>query len=133
MHHEILPTATKLGLAAAAAAAAFIGIAIAYSRWYAKKPQENESLEPAILKRAWGYDAAVSALVGGPGRAAAAFTAFTIDKRVIDGAVNGLATLVRQGGGQLRKVQTGYVRNYALGLAGGALALLLWTLVRVGL
>ena len=51
----------------------------------------------------------------------------------MDGAVNGVATLVREGGGQLRKLQTGYVRNYALGLAAGVVVLLAWTLVRVGL
>ena len=33
----------------------------------------------------------------------------------------------------MRKVQTGYVRNYALGLAGGVVLLLAWMLARVGL
>ena len=40
-------------------------------------------------------------------------------RRCIDGAVNGVAVLVRDAGGRLRKVQTGYVRNYALGLVAG--------------
>ncbi len=133
VEHHGLATGTKLALAAVATAAALGGIGLAYVTWFKKKPEENENLEPAILERAWGYDSAIAALVGGPGRAAAAFTAFTIDKRIVDGAVNGVATLVRNGGGQLRKVQSGYVRNYALGLAAGAVLLLAWTLVRVGL
>jgi len=131
--HHSLPTGTKLALAAVATVAALGGVALGYLTWYKKRPEDNTNLEPAILKKAWGYDAAVAAVVGGPGRAAAAFSAFTFDKKVVDGAVNGLATLVRGGGDQLRKVQTGYVRNYALGVAGGAVLLLGWMLVRVGL
>jgi NADH-quinone oxidoreductase subunit L len=71
--------------------------------------------------------------VGGPGRAAAAFTADVIDKQGIDGAVNGVGWLARQGGGRLRTVQTGYVRSYALGIAGGAVLLVGWFLLRAGI
>jgi NADH-quinone oxidoreductase subunit L len=115
-----------------ASAPAAIGIALAYSTWYKKRPEANAGLEPTILKRAWGYDAVIAAFVGGPGRTAADGAA-RFDKGVVDGAVNGVATLVRQGGDQLRKLQTGYVRNYALGLAAGVVLLLAWTAVRVGL
>jgi NADH-quinone oxidoreductase subunit L len=133
VEHHVLTSATKIGLGAFAGVAALAGIGLAYLTWYRKRPEENTNLEPAILKRAWGYDSAVSAIVGGPGRAVAAWSAFTFDKRIVDGAVNGVASLFRQGGGQLRKLQTGYVRNYALGLAAGVVILLAWTLVRVGL
>ena len=41
------------------------------------------------------------------------------DRKVIDGAVNGVARLgARRAASRLRKVQNGYVRNYALGLVG---------------
>ncbi len=133
VEHHVLTSGTKIGLGAAAGVAAFAGIGLAYVTWYKKRPEENANLEPAILAKAWTYDAAVAAFVGGPGRAAAAWSAYTFDKRIIDGAVNGVASLVRQGGGHLRKVQTGYVRNYALGLAAGVVLLLGWTLARVGL
>ncbi len=133
VRHQALNGGTKIGLAIAATVAALAGVGIAYATWYRKRPEDNASLEPAILKKAWTYDAAVAAFIGGPGRAAAAWSAFTFDKGIIDGAVNGVGTLVRQGGGQLRKVQTGYVRNYALGLAAGVVLLLAWTLARVGL
>jgi NADH-quinone oxidoreductase subunit L len=132
VEHHVLTSGTKIGLGAMAAVAAVAGIGLAYLTWYKKRPAENASLEPAILRNAWGYDDAVSALAGGPGVAAAEGAA-TFDRRIVDGAVNGLATVVGQGGRQLRKVQTGYVRNYALGLAGGVVLLLAWTLVRVGL
>ena len=132
VEHHVLTSATKIGLGAVAAVAAVAGIGLAYVTWFKKGPQENENLEPAILKKAWRYDEAVAAVMGGPGRAAAAGAAL-FDKRIVDGAVDGVATLVRQGGGQLRKVQTGFVRNYALGLAAGVVLLLAWTLARVGL
>jgi NADH-quinone oxidoreductase subunit L len=132
VEHHVLTSGMKIGLGAFAGLAAFAGIGLAYVTWYKKRPEENENLEPAILQRAWGYDAGVAALIGGPGRAAADGAA-RFDQRVVDGAVNGVATLVRQGGDQLRKLQTGYVRNYALGLAAGVVLLLAWTLVRVGL
>ena len=38
--------------------------------------------------------------------------------------VNGVATLVRSGGSRLRTVQSGFVRNYALAVAIGAVAML---------
>jgi NADH:ubiquinone oxidoreductase subunit 5 (subunit L)/multisubunit Na+/H+ antiporter MnhA subunit len=41
------------------------------------------------------------------------------DKYVIDGAVNGVAWLTRQSARQLRKVQTGFVGNYAFYMAIG--------------
>ena len=67
-----------------------------------------------------------------PGRALSAFAAYVVDARIIDGIVNGTGAVVRAGGGVLRKVQTGYVRNYALGVAFGATLLLGWVMVRAG-
>jgi NADH-quinone oxidoreductase subunit L len=42
------------------------------------------------------------------------------DNRGIDGAVNGLAAAIGGGSGRLRRVQTGFVRSYALSMFGGA-------------
>jgi hypothetical protein len=55
------------------------------------------------------------------------------DKLLIDGAVNGAGALARMTGNRLRLTQTGYVRNYALGIAGGAVLALGWFLMRAGL
>ncbi|MDP9442481.1 MAG: NADH-quinone oxidoreductase subunit L [Actinomycetota bacterium] len=133
IEHHVLTSGTKIGLGATAGAAAFAGLGIAYARWYGRRPEENQALEPVLLKRAWGLDAAYASVVGGPGRLVAAWAAFTFDKRIVDGVVNGVATLVRGGGARLRNVQTGFVRNYALGIAGGVVLVLAWTLARVGL
>ena len=43
------------------------------------------------------------------------------DDRGIDGAVNGLAAGIGGGSGRLRRLQTGFVRSYALSMFGGAL------------
>ncbi len=54
------------------------------------------------------------------------------DRSVVDGAFTGGATVVRGSGQGLRRLQTGYVRSYALSVLGGALLLVL-TLVAVNL
>ncbi|HEX2850061.1 MAG TPA: NADH-quinone oxidoreductase subunit L [Acidimicrobiales bacterium] len=128
-----LTSGAKIGLGALATIAGLAGLAIAYVTWYRRRPEENAGLEPLVLRRAWYVDAGLAAFVSGPGRMVANWCAYVLDKRVVDGAVNGLGTLVRNGGAQLRRLQTGYVRNYALGLAAGVVLLLAWTLVRVGL
>ena len=42
------------------------------------------------------------------------------DNRGVDGAVNGLAAGFGGGSGRLRRLQTGFVRSYALSMLGGA-------------
>ncbi|HEV3473868.1 MAG TPA: NADH-quinone oxidoreductase subunit L [Actinomycetota bacterium] len=65
-----------------------------------------------------------------PAKATSAFSAFVVDQRVIDGAVNGLgrvfAGLARAG----RRVQTGLVRSYAVAYLLGAVIVLLVVLGR---
>ena len=86
-------------------------------------------IEPKILADAWRYDAAVSAIVGGPGRAAFGGVA-AFDAKVIDGAVNGIGTEVRATSGILRKIQSGLVRSYAFVIGLGAVVILAWFLLR---
>ena len=131
LHDHDVAGGTKTMLAVAATAAALLGLAAAYVRWYRRPPEANVSLEPVVLKRAWYVDAAYTAFFGGPGRWLADRAAFTVDKGIIDGAVNGVANVVTTTGATMRKLQTGYVRNYALGLAAGVVLLLAWTVVRV--
>jgi NADH-quinone oxidoreductase subunit L len=47
-----------------------------------------------------------------------------VDNKVVDGAVNGTAGFVGLVASQLRRLQTGYVRSYALMMVLGALAIL---------
>jgi NADH-quinone oxidoreductase subunit L len=122
-------TSTKWILGTVTLALSVAGIAIGYRLWATSS--SHDELEPEVLRQGWWYDAAVSAFMNGPGRAVATFSAL-FDNRVIDGAVNGVAAGVRYGGSQLRRLQTGYVRNYALGIAAGAAVLLGYVVVRAG-
>jgi NADH-quinone oxidoreductase subunit L len=86
-------------------------------------------IEPKILADAWRYDSAVSAIVGGPGRAAFGGVA-AFDAKIVDGAVNGIGAEVRTASGLLRKIQNGLVRSYAFVIGLGAVVLLAWFLLR---
>ena len=61
-----------------------------------------------------------------PGKRAAELTAFGFDLKVIDGAVNGVANVVRSAGDWARTLQTGFVRNYGVMFLGGALIVVIW-------
>lgn len=70
----------------------------------------------------FGYDAAVvQAGVEGGGELGVGVAWKTIDVGVVDGIVNGLASTTKGAGALLRKIQTGYVRNYAMMMAFGAI------------
>jgi NADH-quinone oxidoreductase subunit L len=57
--------------------------------------------------------------------------AWWFDRTVVDGTVNGLAVVTVWSGDRLRRVQTGHVQNYALGIAFGLIAVALGYLVIV--
>jgi NADH-quinone oxidoreductase subunit L len=83
-----------------------------------------------LFGHAYYFDEAIARTVAGPVTRFADWLDRTVDARGIDGAVNGIARLFRNFGGGLRRVQTGLVRNYALGVVLGAAGLLLFMLVR---
>jgi NADH-quinone oxidoreductase subunit L len=86
-----------------------------------------------VLQNAWYIDIGVSRFVSGPATAFARFLSEGVERGGIDGAVNGVAAAARGGGGGLRRLQTGLVRNYALGIALGTVLLLLYVATRVTL
>jgi NADH-quinone oxidoreductase subunit L len=117
--HIDVATGAKVALAVVAVLASLAGIAYAVQVFLRHKAK---AVEPEILAHGWYYDETITAFMGGPGRAG--FDAVTaVDEQVVDGAVNGTAALVRSAGSRLRLLQTGYVRNYALGIAVGAVIL----------
>ncbi|HCP61608.1 MAG TPA: NADH-quinone oxidoreductase subunit L, partial [Actinobacteria bacterium] len=65
-----------------------------------------------------------------PAKAGAAFLAYVFDKRVIDGAVNGLGHITSLAASKGRRVQTGLVRTYALTFLAGVVGVLLFLAVR---
>jgi NADH-quinone oxidoreductase subunit L len=113
-------------LALVAVAAALVGLALG---WMVYERKRVKAIEPTVLARGWYYDQTVTAFMGGPGREAFDAVAWT-DTHVVDGAVNGTGRLVRASAGRLRRLQTGNVRTYAVGVGLGAVALLAWFVIR---
>jgi NADH-quinone oxidoreductase subunit L len=110
------------------AVVAVIGLGIAFPLW--TRRVQRPKLEPVVLQRAYFLDDIYDAVIARPGQAFATFCATVIEAKVIDGAVNGVGRLTRAAGGGLRRVQTGYVRQYALGIVLGAVVLLAWMISR---
>ncbi|NBU15724.1 MAG: NADH-quinone oxidoreductase subunit L, partial [Actinobacteria bacterium] len=112
-----------LGLAVVIAAAGIAASVAVYAKGKARP------VEPRILADGWRYDAAISGVVGGPGRAAFQAVA-DVDARIVDGAVNGVGIEVRALSGLLRRVQNGFVRSYAAIISIAVVAMLAWFLLR---
>ena len=82
-------------------------------------------IEHRLLEQAWYYDTAASRAVAGPGVAAFNGIAW-VDAHIVDGAVNGVATLVRGTAGFTRQAQSGFLRTYAAVIGLGAVVLMAW-------
>jgi NADH-quinone oxidoreductase subunit L len=118
-------------LAIVSVLAALVGIGFAVVV-YLRRRVKAEVIERPVLEHAWYFDETVAEFVDGPGEAAFEDTA-AFDRNVIDGAVDGVGAVVRATGGRLRTLQTGYVRNYALGVALGTVLLVGYVLTRIDL
>jgi len=118
-------------LAIVAVAVGLVGIGGAYFV-YLKARVDPARVELPVLAHGWYYDESVSAFMGGPGEAGFEVTA-RFDRKVIDGIVNGVATVIRVGAGYLRRLQSGFVRTYALFVGVGAALLLALFLSRASL
>jgi NADH-quinone oxidoreductase subunit L len=92
--------------------------------------RENPSLVWKAARNKFFVDEVYQFLFTGVGKLAAVTAAFFVDNRIIDGAVNGVARGIGVLGVGGRKVQTGLVRNYAIGVMGGGIVLVIWLLVR---
>jgi len=66
-----------------------------------------------------------------PGKRFALFCADVLDRKGIDGVVNGTATLIGRTSQGLRHIQTGYVRNYAATFLFGVVAVFSFLIFRV--
>ncbi len=132
-HNEVhlsIGAGTLWVLALVAVAGGAAGIAVGLAA-YGRRSIDHTAFERPILAEAWRFDRTVSDLMGGPGRAGFEATA-AFDRRVVDGAVEGVATLVRREAGLLRRFHNGLVRTYAVGIGLGAVGCVLWFLSRSG-
>jgi NADH-quinone oxidoreductase subunit L len=119
-HHISSSTVLKLELGVGATLMGLIGIGLGWFVYSRNKGEAADRIELKVLAKGWYYDSSIAAFMGGPGRKAFDAIAW-FDKHIIDGAVNGVGSVVKVSSDKGRVVQTGYVRNYALGLVAGAI------------
>jgi NADH-quinone oxidoreductase subunit L len=79
-----------------------------------------------FLAGGWYVDDVYATAVAAPGRAGSAFLAYVVDVGVIDRTVNAVGRLFQWLAGVGRRVQTGFVRTYALAFLLGAVVLLVY-------
>tara|TARA_B100000401_G_scaffold129197_1_gene85039 strand:+ start:2477 stop:4123 length:1647 start_codon:yes stop_codon:yes gene_type:complete len=121
-HHFSSGTSTKVVLAVISVVIGVSGITIATLAWLFRRIP-TEQLEPEFLENAMYVDSTYARVVSGPGTSSFQKAA-DFDKGVVDGAVNGVGAAVRKLGQLIQPAQSGYMRNYATGVAIGALMIL---------
>ncbi len=107
------------------------GATMALALW--RNTVNRPALEPRFLSMAWFLDASIDRFIARPSSALALFGATIVDRQIIDGAVNGVAGLFKVGASKLRRVQTGYVRSYALVIIVGLVVMVAYFMIRSGL
>ncbi|MEU8385270.1 NADH-quinone oxidoreductase subunit L [Streptosporangium sp. NPDC048865] len=125
-HPFSVPGLTTLALVA-------VGVAFAWFRYGAAEVPAvapRGSFLTTFARRDLYGDALNEALFMRPGQWLARIAVF-FDNRGIDGLVNGLAAGIGGTSGRLRRIQTGYVRSYALSILFGA-AVVVGALLYVG-
>jgi NADH-quinone oxidoreductase subunit L len=100
-----------------------IGVLIAYlavgRRATPVERPQHVSFPVRAARRDLYANAVNEALIATPGTWLSRFLVY-FDNRGVDGAVNGAAALLGGSSGRLRRLQTGFVRSYALSMLGGA-------------
>jgi NADH-quinone oxidoreductase subunit L len=123
-------TGTKWLIGLVATVAAIAGLIAGLGLW--RTAVDRPALEPAVLGHAWYIDEGIAHVVSGPLTGLATAFSFVVDARWMDGVGRGISSGVASSGRALRRVQTGYVRNYALGIGIGAAAVLFYVSLRAG-
>jgi len=121
-------------LLAISALVALGGAYLAYRAYVAdteipKRVRASMGWLATLLDNKYYVDRAYNALIAQV-RNVARWLAGTFDQRGIDGAVNGVASVTGWVGAQARRLQTGLVGLYALSILFGAVALLVWLVIR---
>jgi NADH-quinone oxidoreductase subunit L len=113
--------------------------ALLANKWWIDELYDRVILQPYVrLARflaekvdwAWWHDGFHDRLVGAGYRRFSAWLALSFDLPVIDGAANGLGRATQAWAGGLRRLQSGYVRTYALSVLIGAVLMLTYILLR---
>ncbi|HEY4929819.1 MAG TPA: NADH-quinone oxidoreductase subunit L [Acidimicrobiales bacterium] len=129
LYQNNLSTGALWVLAIVDALVAIVFVVIGLRLWSTRS--DRPALEAAFLRGAWYINELYDAVLGRPSERLAAFCADVVDPKVIDGAVNGVAGAFKGTGTLLRRTQTGYVRNYVLGIVFGTVVVLGFMLTRM--
>jgi NADH-quinone oxidoreductase subunit L len=128
-------TAAVLGLAALSVAVGVAGVLVAWAM-YMRRPVvagaigvPRGPLHRLVLDKYY-VDELYDAVFVRPLFAVCSWCARVFDLGVIDGAVNGAGRLVAAGARTMRRLQTGFVMNYALTMLLGAVAMIAFLLAR---
>jgi NADH-quinone oxidoreductase subunit L len=118
LHLEGAAEPSVLVLAIISTAVAVAGIAFAYAAYQARVPLPSLARRVApgaqtFLEKKWYMDHLGTGLTVAMTKAVALLS-WGFDAAVVDGIVNGVGRAVRAASGQLRRVQTGQLQNYAL-------------------
>ena len=117
--------ATAAGVGGAAVALAMYG-----GLWDWQRRRENPGLAWRALSNKFFVDDVYQFLFTSVGMLVATALAFVVDTTWIDGVVNGFGTVTTKVAAVGRRVQTGLVRSYALGILGGGVLLLAFFVAR---
>ena len=123
-------TLAQTGLALVDVAAAVIGLFAAFSIW--RGISESKRYESSFFEHVWHWDDFYDMTIGRPLEHAAAFTGTVVEDRIIDGGVTGVAVSVRRSAEGVRKIQSGFVRHYALATILGVAVIVVYLVARVG-
>jgi NADH-quinone oxidoreductase subunit L len=103
------------------------GIAGAFSLYRRGPLPEGANPIVRVVRDKYYVDELYDRIILGPYRALCRVSA-AFDERIVDGLVNGAAFTADMTGEVMRLMQTGYVRNYALGFFAGAVVILYYVL-----
>lgn len=127
-HHVSL--ATTLAFGAISTLVALAGLAVAYMAYMKRSPAFDPNTWASrlgglytFISRKWMFDELYEGLIVHPLYMISVYLWRIVDAGIIDGAVNGVAGVVGFTSGRLRRVQTGFVANYALAIALGAVVI----------
>jgi len=115
-------------LAGADAVAGVVGLALAFFLWRSTTPWPR--YESSFLEKVWRWDDFYDFTIGRPLQRVAAFGSTVVEPKVLDGAVMGTAGSVRRSAEGVRKLQTGFVRHYALTVVFGMALVVLFLVAR---
>jgi NADH-quinone oxidoreductase subunit L len=136
-HGAEVGTGAFIGLAALSVLVGLIGFGMAYLL-HARRPELATAWRARIapihtlVEHKYYVDELYDYVFVRPGFALARFINTIIEPKVIDGFVNGVASVTVEEARTIREIQTGRVRNYGLMMLGGALGAIVIVILMLG-